>query len=70
MNWALENCSHIPNSSALSHDMVAHDQLREVDQLMGAALLLRRRGPGRSPGAFDERFFMYFEEVDSVPATA
>jgi len=41
----------------------AHDQLREVDQLMGAALLLRRAAL-EQVGAFDERFFMYFEEVD------
>jgi GT2 family glycosyltransferase len=41
----------------------AHDQLREVDQLMGAALLLRRSALERI-GTFDERFFMYFEEVD------
>src|ERR1700722_13610608 len=41
----------------------AHDQLREVDQLMGAALLLRRAAL-EQVGTFDERFFMYFEEVD------
>ncbi len=41
----------------------AHDQLREVDQVMGAALLLRRAAL-KQVGAFDERFFMYFEEVD------
>jgi N-acetylglucosaminyl-diphospho-decaprenol L-rhamnosyltransferase len=41
----------------------AHDQLREVDQLMGAALLLRRAAL-EQVGPFDERFFMYFEEVD------
>ncbi len=41
----------------------AHDQLREVDQLMGAALLLRRAAL-EQVGTFDERFFMYYEEVD------
>ena len=41
----------------------AHDQLLEVDQLMGAALLLRRAAL-EQVGTFDERFFMYFEEVD------
>ena len=41
----------------------AHDRFREVDQLMGAALLLRRAAL-EQVGAFDERFFMYFEEVD------
>jgi len=34
-----------------------------VDQLMGAALVLRREALGTS-AALDERFFMYFEEVD------
>jgi hypothetical protein len=41
----------------------AHDQLREVDQLMGAALLLRRAAL-EQVGPFDEHFFVYFEEVD------
>jgi N-acetylglucosaminyl-diphospho-decaprenol L-rhamnosyltransferase len=41
----------------------AHDEPREVDQLMGAALLLRRKAL-EQVGVFDERFFMYFEEVD------
>lgn len=41
----------------------AHDQQREVDQLMGAALLLRRTAL-EQVGLLDERFFVYFEEVD------
>jgi GT2 family glycosyltransferase len=41
----------------------AHDQQREVDQLMGAALLLRRAAL-EQVGLLDERFFVYFEEVD------
>jgi hypothetical protein len=41
----------------------AHDQQREVDQLMGAALLLRRTAL-EQVGVLDERFFVYFEEVD------
>jgi GT2 family glycosyltransferase len=40
-----------------------HDERREVDQLMGAALLLRRAALDDA-GVFDERFFMYYEEVD------
>lgn len=40
-----------------------HDQCREVDQLAGAALLLRRAALD-DVGLFDERFFMYYEEVD------
>ncbi len=40
-----------------------HNDLREVDQPMGAALLLRSKAID-AVGTFDERFFMYFEEVD------
>lgn len=41
----------------------AHDDTREVDQLMGACLMVRRAALNEV-GAFDERFFLYFEEVD------
>lgn len=41
----------------------AHDQVREVDQLMGSCLFMRR-ALLEEIGALDERFFMYFEEVD------
>lgn len=41
----------------------AHDAQREVEQLMGAALLLRRSAL-EQVGLLDERFFVYFEEVD------
>lgn len=40
-----------------------HADLREVEQPMGAALLLRKKALD-DVGYFDERFFMYFEEVD------
>ena len=40
-----------------------HDNQRDVDQLMGSALLLRRAAVAQV-GPMDERFFMYFEEVD------
>lgn len=36
---------------------------RDVDQLMGAALLVRRSIIEKQ-GGFDERYFMYYEEVD------
>lgn len=41
----------------------AHDQTREVEQVMGAFLLLRR-SLFQTLAGFDQRFFVYFEEVD------
>lgn len=41
----------------------AHDRQMDVDQVMGSALLLRRSLLERI-GIMDERFFMYYEEVD------
>lgn len=41
----------------------AHDADREVDQVIGAFFLMRRSLFDRLHG-FDERFFVYFEEVD------
>ena len=41
----------------------AHDETREVDQLMGSCLLLRSAALD-AVGPLDERFFLYFEEVD------
>ncbi len=40
-----------------------HSQNREVDQVMGAFFLVRR-SVFEALGGFDERFFVYFEEVD------
>lgn len=40
-----------------------HDQTREVDQVIGAFFLVRRPLFEQLEG-FDERFFVYFEEVD------
>lgn len=40
-----------------------HDSTRDVDQIMGAFFLVRR-DVFRQAGGFDERFFVYFEEVD------
>jgi GT2 family glycosyltransferase len=41
----------------------AHDAVREVDWLSGAALLVRRDA-AEAVGLFDEEFFMFSEEVD------
>jgi GT2 family glycosyltransferase len=40
-----------------------HDQIREVEQPMGAALMFRK-SVLEAAGGFDEDFFMYMEEVD------
>ena len=40
-----------------------HQESRDVDQIMGAFLLVRD-SLFRALGMFDERFFVYFEEVD------
>lgn len=51
--------------SGLATEMRAwnHDSTRFVDQVMGAFFLTRRR-LFSDLGGFDERFFVYFEEVD------
>jgi GT2 family glycosyltransferase len=41
----------------------AHDEARAVPWLRGAALAIRR-APFHAVGGFDERYFMYWEEVD------
>ncbi|MBN1223797.1 MAG: glycosyltransferase family 2 protein [Candidatus Aminicenantes bacterium] len=40
-----------------------HSEIRPVDQIMGSFLFLRSRAV-EQVGGFDERFWMYFEEVD------
>jgi GT2 family glycosyltransferase len=40
-----------------------HDRVRPMPWVLGAALAIRRSAM-ESVGGFDERFFMYFEEVD------
>jgi len=40
-----------------------HGDLREVDQIMGSFMFVRRNVLERI-GSFDERYWMYFEEVD------
>ena len=41
----------------------AHDQTRTVDQVMGA-FFLARRSMFEALGGFDERFFVYYEDLD------
>lgn len=41
----------------------AHDETREVDQVMGAFFFVRR-SVFVTLGGFDERFFVYFEDLD------
>ncbi|MCF7820477.1 MAG: glycosyltransferase family 2 protein [Candidatus Pacebacteria bacterium] len=43
----------------LMHDF-SHEEIKEVDWLMGSCLLIRRS----SWSFFDKRFFMYFEDID------
>ena len=54
---------HSPLFNAYRMGGWKHDTKREVDQLMGSCLMLRRAMLDRI-GCMDERFFLYFEEVD------
>ena len=41
-----------------------HARIKEVDWLMGSCLLIRRDIFGKDKNIFDEKFFMYFEDID------
>lgn len=57
--------SKLPQLRSWNHQMVEwpHGETREVDQLMGAFFFMRAE-LFRALKRFDERFFVYFEEVD------
>jgi len=60
--WRRRLASHPAVRRHLMQDW-DHASLSEVDWGLGAAMLVRRRAvPG--PQLFDERFFLYFEDVD------
>jgi GT2 family glycosyltransferase len=54
---------HLPVIGGYYMGSWRHDDTRRVDQPAGAFLMIRRGAWGNEP-LFDERFFMYFEDVD------
>lgn len=55
-----------PNARAVRDHLMLdfdHDSTREVDWVLGAAMFVRREAVD-SVGMMDERFFLYFEDVD------
>ncbi len=57
--------NRLPKFRHLTHSMQEwpHDTTRDVDQVIGAFFLIRQ-SLFESLGGFDQRFFVYFEEVD------
>jgi len=55
-----------PKSTILSRHLMSdwdHNSVREVDWMLGACLMIKRSAL-RDVGLMDERFFLYFEDVD------
>ena len=55
-----------PNSRVVREHLMMdwdHDTVREVDWMLGACMMVRNEAI-REVGLMDERFFMYFEDVD------
>jgi GT2 family glycosyltransferase len=54
------------NSKAVADHLMMdfdHESTRQVDWILGAAMMVRREAV-QSVGSMDERFFLYFEDVD------